>query len=91
MKRKKPVYYPYDPDYCVCTGEYVRSARKELKLKVSEFAELMNIAPQELRKIVSGETPVTEDIAEALERVTGTPRRIWLALEKQYQNFLETH
>jgi len=66
-------------DYAVAPGEVLFD---ELLARCAERCGL----PQEtVEAVVCGNQPVTEDIAEALERGLGIRACLWLNLERNYQ------
>src|ERR1700687_4279405 len=54
----------------------------------TDLAARSNLSTKHINQIIQGVAPITHDTALALERVTGTPSRIWNALEAGYRDRL---
>ena len=54
----------------------------------ADLALRTNLSTKHINQIVQGVAPVTHETAATLERVTGTPARIWNALEAAYRDSL---
>jgi len=80
---------PFTPDYAICPGETILESVEILGITRKEFAQRIGISPKHFIDLCKGNTPISQELALHLERVTGTPARIWLALEANYrQNLL---
>lgn len=88
MSRTKIAYYAYDPDYTVCPGKTVADAIRILNVTQKQFAKRIGYSEKHLIAILSGKAPLNHEIAIRLERVTGTPARIWNRLEAEYRERL---
>ena len=51
----------------------------------NELAERLDVSLHEIEELIRGERVVTEDIAQKLEDVLGSPASLWLGLERRYQ------
>ena len=61
--------------------EYIGMTRQELSGKTG-------ISPKVIDEIINGETPITQDIAVALERTLGFSATLLVKLEGRYQRTL---
>jgi len=77
--------YKYAPDKVFPPGETLREVLEEIGMSEAEFAGRMAADVKEIRSIVKGETPVTPDIAQRMERILGVPASFWKNLEQQYR------
>lgn len=50
----------------------------------------MRISSNQLYDLLDGTMPLTDNVAECLERVLGTPASFWLNLESNYRTKLES-
>ncbi len=80
--------YPYNPDYAVAPGETVRETMEYLGLTQREFAMRLDTSVQTLNRIFRGTQPITVEMANKLERVTGTPASFWNNFESRYRSQL---
>ena len=88
MPRLKTTRYAYDPDYAVCPGKTVSDAIGALGISQKVFAQRIGYTERRLTRLLSGNMPLNQEIAIRLERVTGTPARIWNSLETEYRDRL---
>ena len=88
MPRTKTTRYIYDPDYAVCPGETVVDAIRALGISQKVFAQRIGYSERHLTGLLSGTMPLNQETAIRLERVTGTPARIWNNLENEYRERL---
>ncbi len=71
-------YRPFHP------GEYIMDEVEFRHITVDQFADLVNCERKGFRKIVDGKAPLTAEIANKLELVTGMKAYIWLGLQEDY-------
>jgi HTH-type transcriptional regulator / antitoxin HigA len=82
--------YPLgDTDYAVPPGETLRELLEEQGLSQRDLARRADLSPKHVNKLLQGLVPVSADVAVRLERVTGTPARLWNRLEADYRSDLE--
>jgi HTH-type transcriptional regulator / antitoxin HigA len=82
--------YPLgDTDYAVPPGETLRELLEEQGLSQRDLARRVDLSPKHVNKLLQGLVPLSSDVAMRLERVTGTPARIWNRLEADYRSDLE--
>lgn len=78
-----------DTDYAVPPGEALRELLEEQGLSQRDLARRAELSPKHVNKLLQGLVPLSADVAVRLERVTGTPARIWNRLEADYRSDLE--
>lgn len=54
-----------------------------------ELAVILNLSVSEVSDLIVGNTPLTQSIADDLERAFKTPAHIWVGLEARYRQRLE--
>jgi HTH-type transcriptional regulator/antitoxin HigA len=82
--------YPLgDTDYAVPPGETLRDLLEEQGMTQRDLARRADLSPKHVNKLLQGLVPLSADVAVRLERVTGTPARIWNRLEANYRSDLE--
>jgi HTH-type transcriptional regulator / antitoxin HigA len=90
MATAENTLYPLgDTDYAVPPGETLRELLEELGLTQRELARRADLSPKHVNRLLQGLVPLSADVATRLERVTGTPARIWNRLEADYRSDLE--
>lgn len=80
--------FTYNPDYAVAPGETIREVMEYLGMTQREFAMRLDTTVQSINRIFKGDQGITAEMANKLERVTGTPSSFWNALEWQYRSQL---
>src|SRR5258708_13572149 len=77
--------YPLgETDYAVPPGETLRELLDEKGISQRELARRADLSPKHVNKLLQGLVPLSADVAMRLERVTGTPARVWTRLEPRY-------
>lgn len=89
MAAEKDLYSLGDTDYAVPPGETLRDLLEEQGLTQRDLARRADLSPKHVNKLLQGLVPLSADVAARLERVTGTPARIWNRLEADYRTDLE--
>jgi HTH-type transcriptional regulator/antitoxin HigA len=89
MTTGQKLYPPGDTDYAVPPGETLRELLEEQGLSQRDLARRADLSPKHVNKLLQGLVPLSADVAVRLERVTGTPARIWNRLEADYRSDLE--
>ena len=80
-------YYPA-PEFggiAIPPGESLVEEIECIGMTRQELAERLDMSVQEIKELIRGERVVTEDIAQKLEEVLGSPASLWLGLERRYQ------
>jgi addiction module HigA family antidote len=75
----------YDPNVVSPPGETLGEALEAIGLTEGELAHRMGCPESMIAQIVTGQAPITPDIAGCLERVLGVPARFWLNREQRYR------
>src|ERR1039457_5058329 len=89
MAAESAKLYPLgDTDYAIPPGETLRELLDEKGLTQRELARRADLSPKRVNRLLHGLLPLSADVAERLERVTGTPARLWNRLEANYQSDL---
>jgi HTH-type transcriptional regulator/antitoxin HigA len=86
---EKKLYPLGDTDYAVPPGETLRELLDEQGLTQRDLARRADLSPKHVNRLVQGLVPLSADVAQRLERVTGTPARIWNSLEAGYRSDLQ--
>src|SRR5258707_15254225 len=89
MTGKQQLYPLGDTDYGVPPGETLRELLEEKGISQRDLARRADLSPKHVNKLLQGLVPLSADVAKRLERVTGTPDRIWNRLEADYRSALE--
>jgi len=89
MTGEMSLYSLGDTDYAVPPGETLRELLEEQGLSQRDLARRAELSPKHINKLMQGTVPLSSDVAMRLERVTGTPARIWNRLEADYRSDLE--
>jgi HTH-type transcriptional regulator/antitoxin HigA len=85
----KTLYPLGDTDYAVPPGETLRELLDEQGLTQRDLARRADLSPKHVNRLLQGLVPLSADVAQRLERVTGTPARIWNTLEAGYRSDLQ--
>ena len=78
-----------DTDYAMPPGETLRELLDEQGLTQRDLARRADLSPKHVNRLLQGLVPLSADVAQRLERVTGTPARIWNSLEAEYRSDLQ--
>lgn len=79
--------YRYEPDYAIPPGEVIAEFIEEQGMTQVELARRLGVTTKHLNQLVGGTVSLSNEIAIALERVTGAPARFWNAIEANFQDF----
>lgn len=75
-------------DVAVAPGETLREVLDELHMTQLELASRTGVSTKHINQVVKGLVPLSADIAQRLENVTGVPARLWSRLESDYRTAL---
>jgi HTH-type transcriptional regulator/antitoxin HigA len=90
MAASDETLYPLgETDYAVPPGETLQELLEESGLTQRDLARRAALSPKHVNRLLKGLVPLSADVAQRLERVTGTPARIWNRLEANYRSDLE--
>jgi HTH-type transcriptional regulator / antitoxin HigA len=82
--------YPLgETDYATPPGETLRELLEERGMTQRELARRTGLSPKHVNRLLQGLVPLSPDVAQRLELVTGTPARLWNRLEANYRSDLE--
>lgn len=79
---------PYEPDYAVPPGETLLETISGLGMDQKELATRLGLSEKHVSQMINGHVPVSYDVADKLELVTGVPARLWNNLEMNYRERL---
>ncbi|MEO3790791.1 helix-turn-helix domain-containing protein [Nonomuraea sp. B10E15] len=85
-KTTRTLYAAGDLDYAVPPGETLRELLEEKGMTQRELAERVGLSPKHVNQLIHGLVRLTPEVAESLERVVGTPAKLWNRLEADYQS-----
>ena len=83
------LYQLAETDYAIPPGETLRELLDEQGLTQRELARRTELTPKHVNRLIQGLVPLSADVAQRLELVTGTPARIWNRLEADYRSDLQ--
>ena len=86
---EKGLYPLGETDWAVAPGETLQELLEEQGLSQRDLARRADLSPKHVNKLLQGLVPLSADVAVRLERVTGTPARIWNQIEADYRSDLE--
>lgn len=75
-------------DVAVAPGETLREVLEEMHMSQLELASRIGASTKHVNQVVKGIVPISADVAQRLEVVTGVPARIWSRLESDYRTIL---
>lgn len=76
--------FPFDPDYVVAPGETLKDWFVEQDLPHT-LSGIYGIPPDQLVRLLEGDEPITEGLAENLQRLTRVSAGFWLAMEHNFR------
>ena len=71
-------------NYAVAPGEYVTEWLEENSITMGELAFALGVNETYTTDLIEGKIPINEDIAKALEKLTGIPVKRWAILDATY-------
>ena len=72
-------------------GGILKEELDHLKLSVSDFAKSIDENPAYLKSVVEEKTPITAELADKISSVITGPRPdIWLAMQRDYDQWQKT-
>lgn len=72
------------PDYAVSPGDHIEEWLEDQGITAAELACRLDVTPEYLSELLSGQAPLSTTVALGLERITGTPAPLWGAFEAGY-------
>ena len=73
------------PDSAVAPGEFIQEWLDGNNVNAAELARRLDVTPKHVSELLSGKATVSPTLSLALERVTGTPARLWIRSEALYR------
>ena len=80
--------HQYNPDERIPPGWILEEELEARGISPDDFAEQCDCAPELIRYIIAGESPLEHDMALKFEQLLGTKALIWLGIESKYQAYL---
>ncbi|MBK4779103.1 addiction module antidote protein, HigA family [Streptococcus lactarius] len=65
-------------------GQYIGELIEDYQMTQKEFAEKLGVSPRTISKLVNGEEPISNDIAQKLEKLTNISMKTWLNLQASF-------
>ena len=90
QKQKKKRYLPHTPNY-ICLlppGRIIAEKMFEMGIDAAELAKRMEIPVESLEQLIRFEIPLTEDVAQKLEKATWMPAHAMMRFESSYRTEL---
>ncbi len=76
------------PDYIVTTGDFIQEWMEDREINAAELARRLGTSPKHVSELLNGKVTLSPTMAISLERVTGTPARVWGMYEAGYREDL---
>jgi len=73
-----------ETNYAVATGEYITEWLEEEKVSRAELEYALGVSETYLNSLLAGQIALSDDVARALERLTGVPVTSWQRLDAKY-------
>lgn len=67
-------------------GDTLAEKIKEMGISISEFSQKAELPEKCVAAFITGEIPVTDDMAKAFEQVTHIPAYFWIKRQKAYDD-----
>ncbi len=81
IKFKMEDYLISDNSEVKLAGEFLKSFLKSTHIRQNKFAEYIGLKPSNLNKVISGERPISYEIAIILGRIFSTEPMVWLNIQ----------
>ncbi|MEV4469113.1 hypothetical protein [Nonomuraea sp. NPDC049504] len=85
-RARRTLYAAGELDYAVPPGETLWELLEEKDMTRYELAAHIGVPLDHIDQLILGLLPLTSEVAVALERITGTPAKLWNRLEADYQS-----
>ena len=79
----------FEPNYAIPPGETLQDIMDERKWSVMFVADYIQKDEQEIKNLIEGKLPISEEVAVELNKLTGINHQFWLNLERNYQETLK--
>ena len=89
-KQKKKRYLPHTPNYIYLLppGEVLEEKMFEMGIDAAELARRMDVSVETIEQLLRFEIPLTEDVAQKIEKVTWMNANLMMRHEKSYRTKL---
>ncbi len=77
------------PDYAVPPGSTLSEELDTRQIRRADFARRLGTSTRRLEAVIFGVEPITDDLADDLERELGISVEFWRNLERNYRATLE--
>ena len=77
-------YIEFQNNIAFHPGYYIKEIIQAKSISQEAFAENLDVKPNELKKIISGEQRITAETEEKLSRLIGTSTAYWMNLQNRY-------
>jgi addiction module HigA family antidote len=78
----------YEPNVVSPPGETLLETLQERAIAVEELAAKMGVSERAISSLISGNAPLTPEIARQLEQFLGIPADFWNNRERHYREYL---
>jgi HTH-type transcriptional regulator / antitoxin HigA len=80
---------PFSPDWLSPPGETVRDIVSQGKMSMGDLAHALDASDDEIRELLDGRLPVSEELAGKLAASVGGTSAFWMRREKRYRTALD--
>ena len=84
------ILYKVEPNYAVPPGEILLDALEMRGISRARAARMVGMTTYEFGLLLEGRKPLSDEIAESLERTLGVPASLWKNAEINYRSFLQS-
>lgn len=74
----------FKPDYKVHPGITLQEILEEKNISIRQASFMSNVGLMRIGTILTGQSQITEDIAEKFEKAFGPPKTFWINLSRGY-------
>lgn len=89
MDRGETISLGPQTNYAVAPGEWLQEWLEHRQMSRDQAAGIFGCSREEFDKIISGDTLITNELADDLALLTGIPTKSWLRMEELYRADLE--
>jgi HTH-type transcriptional regulator/antitoxin HigA len=75
---------PWNPDWATHPGDHLREHIEASGLDADAFCARRKLGASTVKAVIDRRIPVTYDIAERLELLTGLRAEIWMGLQRRW-------
>lgn len=78
----------FDPDWVTRPGSHIEEQLSHKNFTWEYFKEKTGLNHRDVKKLLDGQMPISEELASKLEDLLGPSRQYWLNLDAHYQDGL---